>query len=177
MADTAFSSSYIVSDAELEALIGADKRASAVALKAAIAADQAWYCAEATRHIDTLPLRGQRYELPYIENGSQKDTDEDGLVQVLEFPRIIDGVAVGWDYGTDLPIIPEDVKRACLEEAIAIYAAGSGGSLKDLQEQGVTQMSIGGKLSYSFVQGGGASPLLSSAAKRIMRKYVGGVLR
>ncbi len=177
MADTAFSSSYIVSDAELEAMIGADKRASAVALKAAIAADQAWYCAEATRHLDTLPLRGQRYELPYIENGSQKDTDEDGLVQVLEFPRIIDGAVCDWDYGTDLPIVPADVKRACLEEAIAIYAAGSGGSLKDLQEQGVVSMSIGGKLSYSFVQGGGSSPLLSATAKRIMRKYVGAVMR
>lgn len=65
MSDTAFSDSYIPTDAELETLIGADKRTSAVALKAAIAADQAWYCAEATRHLDTLPLRVQRYELPY----------------------------------------------------------------------------------------------------------------
>jgi len=65
MSDTAFSDSYIETDAELETLIGADKRASAVALKAAIAADQPWYCAEATGHIDTLPLRVQRYELPY----------------------------------------------------------------------------------------------------------------
>ena len=176
MTDTAFSDSYIATDAELEAMIGGDKRASAVALKAANATDQAWYCQEASRHIDALPLRGQRYEAKYIENGVQKDTDEDGLAQVLEFPRVIDGTVCDWDYGTDLPIIPSDVKRACLEEAIAIYANGSGG-LKELQEQGVASMSIGGKLSYSFVPGGGSSPLLSAAAKRIMRRYVGVVIR
>ena len=177
MTDTTFSSSYIVTDTELETLIGGDKRASAVALNAAIAADQAWYCQEATRHIDALPLRGSRYEEKYIENGAQKDTDEDGLVQVLEFPRIIDGVVVEWDYGTDLPIVPADVKRACLEEALAIYQAGTSGGLKDLQEQGVQSMSVGGKLSYSFVAGAGSGPLLSAAARRIMRRYVGAEIR
>lgn len=176
MTDTPFSNSYIVSDAELEALIGGDKRASAIALKAAIAADQAWYCQEATRHIDALSLRGHRYEEKYIENGSQKDIDEDGLAQVLEFPRIIDGVVVEWDYGTDLPIVPDLVKRACIEEALAIYANGSGG-LKDLQEQGVQSMSIGGKLSYSFVAGAGSSSLLSTVARRLMRRYTGAALR
>lgn len=177
MTDTTFSSSYIATDAELETLIGGDKRASAIALKAASASDQAWYCQEATRHIDSLPLRGYRYEEKYIENGSQKDLNSDGLTQTLEFPRIIDGETCDWDYGTDLPIVPDLVKRACLEEAIAILAAGSGGGLKDLQEQGVQSMSIGGKLSYSFVPGGGSSPLLSAAAKRLMRRYVGAVVR
>ena len=40
--DTALSSSYIATDAELEAMIGADKRASAIALKAALAAGTAY---------------------------------------------------------------------------------------------------------------------------------------
>jgi hypothetical protein len=177
MPDTAFPDSYIESDAELETLIGGDKRASAIALKAAIAADQAWYCQEATRHLDQLQLRGQRYEEKYIENGVQKDINSDGLNQTLEFPRIIDGETLDYDYGTQLPIIPALVKLACLEEAIAIYQAGAGGGLKDLQEQGVSQMSIGGKLSYTFVGGGGSSPLLSAAAKRLMRRYVGAVIR
>ena len=177
MVDTAFSDSYIATDAELETLIGGDKRASAVALKAASAADQAWYCQEATRHINQLPLRGERYEEEYIENGVQKDINSDGLTQTLEFPRIIDGVTLDWDHGTDLPIIPVDVKRACLEEAITIHQAGSGGGLKDLQEQGVSAMSIGGKLSYSFAPGASSSPLLSAAARRIMRRYVGAVVR
>ena len=41
MTDTSFADSYIETDAELEAMIGADKRASAIALKAASATDQA----------------------------------------------------------------------------------------------------------------------------------------
>lgn len=170
MTDTEFSDSYIATDAELETMIGGDKRASAIALKAASAADQAWYCQEATRHIDALPLRGRRYEEVYIENGGQNQT--------LEFPRYMDGSIVDYDHGTNLPIVPDQVKRACLEEAIAIYQAGSAGGLKDLQEQGVQAMSIGGKLSYTFVSGGGSSsPLLSAAAKRLMRRYVGAVIR
>ena len=177
MVDTVFPSSYISTDAELKSLIGSDKRAAAVALKAANAADQAAYCQEATRHIDALPLQGTRYEEKHIENGSQIDMDGDGLTQTLEFPRIIDGVTCDYDYGTDLPIVPAEVKRACLEEAIAIYQAGASGSLKDLQEQGVQSMSIGGKLSYAFVAGAGASPLLSSAARRIMRRYTGAAVR
>ena len=72
--------------------------------------------------------------------------------------------------------VPDAVKRACLEEAIAILAAGSG-SLKDLQEQGVSSMSIGGKLSYTFIAGAGNSGLQSAAAKRYMRRYIGAEVR
>jgi len=131
---------------------------------------------EATRRIDSLPLRGKRYEDKYIKNGTQKDTNSDGLTQTLEFPRYIDGVICDWDAGTKLPIVPNQVLWACLEEAIAILAAGSG-SLKDLQEQGVSSMSIGGKLSYTFVAGAGNSGLQSAAAKRYMRKYIGAEVR
>jgi hypothetical protein len=173
MPDTTFSDSYIATDAELETLIGSDPRAAAVALKAATAASQAWYCQEATRHIDSLPLLGHRYEEKWIENGVQIDIDEDGLTQTLEFPRIIDGVICDVDYATDLPIIPDVVKRACLEEAIAIYQTGTSGGIKDLQEQGVSSMSIGGKLSYSFVPGAGSSSLLSATSRRLMLRYVG----
>jgi len=177
MTDTAFSSSYIETDAELEALIGADPRAAAIALKALAAASQEWYCQEATRHIDSIPLRGWRYEAKWTENGAQKDTNKDGITQTLEFPRVIDSVVCDWDHGTNLPIVPAEVKRACVEEAIAIYQAGTSGSLKDLQEQGVSQMSIGGKLSYTFTSGAGSSPLLSAVAKRIMRQYMGAEIR
>lgn len=177
MADIPFSLSYIGTDAELEALIGSDPRTAATALKALVADSQEYYCQEATRHIDALPLRGRRYEGPYLENGVQKDTNSDGLAQVLEFPRVIDGVTCDWDYGTDLPVVPALVKRACVEEAIAIYAAGTDGGLRALQDQGVASMSIGGKLSYSFVGGAGSSGLLSAAAKRIMRRYMGAETR
>ena len=113
---------------------------------------------EATRRIDSMILRGQKY-----------DSD-----QALEFPRIIDGVVVGDE--DQAAVVPDLVKRACLEEAIAILAAGSG-SLKDLQEQGVSSMSIGGKLSYTFIAGAGNSGLLSATAKRYMRRYIGAEVR
>lgn len=169
MTDTAFSSSYIITDTELETLIGNDPRTSAIALKAATAAAQGWYCAEATRHIDSLAFRGQKWDL----------TTTSGVpTQELEFPRLIDGVGVGnGDVYVLAPEIPDQVKRACLEEAIAIYQAGTSGGLKDLQEQGVSSMSIGGKLSYSFVPGAGQSGLLSAAAKRYLRKFLGGHTR
>jgi len=174
MVDTTFSDSYITTDAILESMIGGDKRSAAIALKAASATDQAWYCQEATRRIDALPLRGYRYEPKYVYNAAQKDVDSDGLTQTLEFPRIIDGVVVEWDYGTSKPIVPSLVKLACLEEAIAILSQGvSGGDRRTLQEQGVVSFSIGGKLSETFRPGAGSEGLVSVAAKRIMRRYIG----
>jgi len=116
---------------------------------------------EATRRIDSMVLRGNKY-----------DSD-----QALEFPRYIDGVICEWDAGTQLPIVPDAVKWACLEEAITIIGAGTSGSLKDLQEQGVQSMSIGGKLSYTFIAGAGNSGVQSAAAKRYMRKYIGAEVR
>ena len=154
MTDTTFSDSYIETDAELETLIGSDQRASAVALKAAAAATQEWYCQEATRHIDALALRGTKYEY-----------DQD-----LEFPRIIDGVIVGDE--DQNAVVPDLVKRACLEEALAIYANASGGRRK-LQEEGVQSYTIGGKLSETFRPGAGQAPLESITAARILRRYTG----
>ena len=113
---------------------------------------------EATRRIDSMILRGTKY-----------DSD-----QALEFPRIIDGVTVG-NADQDAEV-PTQVLWACLEEAMAIIAAGSG-SLKDLQEQGVQSMSIGGKLSYTFIAGAGNSGLQSAAANRYMRRYIGAEVR
>ncbi len=143
--------------------------ASADTLAASRPTNAAWVAAssveklaaleEATRRIDSMILRGTKY-----------DSD-----QALEFPRIIDGVTVGSNADQDAEV-PTQVLWACLEEAIAILAAGSG-SLKDLQEQGVSSMSIGGKLSYTFVAGAGNSGLQSAAAKRYMRRYIGAEVR
>ena len=83
MVDTPFTDSYIESDAELETLIGADPRAAAVALKALAAASQEWYCQEATRHIDQLPLRGTKYDIDVVAGVPD---------QPRAFPRIIDGI-------------------------------------------------------------------------------------
>lgn len=167
MVDTAFTDSYIETDAELEALIGADPRAAAVALKALAAASQEWYCAEATRHIDQLPLRGRKYDIDVVAGVPD---------QPRAFPRIIDGVACDWNSSTSLAIVPTDIKRACMEEAIAIYAhlaSGAATKRQDLQAQGVKSYSIG-KLSETF---GGAPAnrsygMLSQEAYRYLSKYV-----
>lgn len=142
-----------VDESEAETLLDGDLRTNAIAFLAL--ADFTWYLQEASRHIDLLPFRGHKYEYD----------------QALEFPRVIDGVIVG-DCDQNA-VIPDTVQRACLEEAIAIYAAGSGG-IRDLQEQGISQMSIGGKLSYTFVQGACASSAMQSIpAKRYLRRYIG----
>ena len=136
----------------------AASRPTNAAWAAATSAQKLAALEEATRRIDSMILRGTKY-----------DSD-----QALEFPRIIDGVTVG-NADQDAEV-PTHVLWACLEEAIVILAAGSG-SLKDLQEQGVSSMSIGGKLSYTFVAGAGNSGLQSAAAKRYMRRYIGAEVR
>jgi hypothetical protein len=168
MADTPFTDSYIESDAELEALIGVDPRAAAVALKALAAASQEWYCAEATRHIDQLPLRGTKYDIDVVAGVPD---------QPRAFPRIIDGVACDWNSSTSLAIVPTDIKRACMEEAIAIYAEQSAGgtSRASLQEAGVASYQIPGIISETFRPGGGSTAqmgLKSSNSYRILAKYI-----
>lgn len=179
MTDTPFYASYITTDAELESMIDGDKRASAIALKAASAADQEWYCQEATRHIDSIPLRGWRYEAKWTENGAQKDANKDGITQTLEFPRVIDGVVCDWDHGTNLPIVPAEVKRACVEEAIAIYheEISGGGGRAALQAAGVQSYSIGGKLQETFRPGAGSETVRSLRARQIMQRYAGAEVR
>jgi hypothetical protein len=126
----------------------------------------------ATKHIDRMPLRGTRYEAEYIEDGEQTDYDDDGLIQTLEFPRVIDGITCDWDYGTELPIVPQRVKDACCEEALAIVKWGNSSRLA-LRQQGVTQMQLGAGSGLSESYSGRGRGLLSSEAIEIMRRYVG----
>ena len=164
MTDTTFSDSYIATDAALETLIGSDPRASAVALKAAVAATQAWYCQAATKAIDRLPLRGRKYA-------------RDGT-QALQFPREY-MTPDGWFPDNDEEgsvEVPQQVIDACLEEAIAIYGAGAGG-IQEIAAQGIQSFSVGGKLSYTFAPGAGSQGLQSSKAAQYLRRYLGGKIR
>jgi hypothetical protein len=111
-----------------------------------------WYLQDATAIIDALPLRGERYEPSYIENGTQKDGNSDGLTQTLEFPRWIDGVLLDYDHGTDLPIVPQKVKDACCWIALELLSDDSDISEKSLREAGIQSFSRG-KLSVTFVSG------------------------
>jgi hypothetical protein len=104
-----------------------------------------------------LPLRGYKYEY---------DQDQ-------EFPRIIDEQIVGDP--DENAVVPDLVKHASMEEALAIYLAGTGGR-RAMQEQGVQSFSLG-KLSESFMPGIGLSTMQSLQAKAIMKRYTGAVVR
>ena len=118
---------------------------------------------EATRRIDSMILRGQKY-----------DSD-----QALEFPRIIDGVTVG-NADQDAEV-PTQVLWACLEEAMAIIGAGSSGGRQALQAQGVASYQIPGIISESFsaaaISAATQSILQSPRARQIMRRYTGADVR
>ncbi|MFA5407796.1 MAG: hypothetical protein WC343_03390 [Bacilli bacterium] len=167
MTETPFSDSYIETDAELEALIGADPRAAAIALKALAAASQEWYCQEATRRIDALPLRGTKYDNDIVAGVPD---------QPLAFPRIIDGTACDWNSSTSLAIVPPDIKRACMEEAIALYQYQDSPDMA-YQEMGIKQLQLGTGAGFSVTYSGSltAISIMSTRAKQIMRRYMGGV--
>ncbi|MCK9570244.1 hypothetical protein M0R72_14965 [Candidatus Pacearchaeota archaeon] len=176
MVDTAVASSYITTIEDLEARIGADPRSAAIALKAADSTTQTWYLQKATKIIDALPLKGSTYN--YIDRTSPS-TDE----QERQFPRVINERAVDWDDDTSTAVVPEDVKDACVEEAIALYDfyVSSPGDQKrrKLQDQGVKSFSVG-KLSESYGTRGTSSKwkgLHSQEAYDLMKQYIAGAVR
>ena len=159
------SSSTYLTESAATALV--EFRSNSAVWTATSVAERAKALYEATRHIDALPLRGRKYDL-VVTSGIPD--------QLLEFPRIIDGVTLDWNNSTNEAIVPADVKQACLEEAIAIIEAGSGGR-RALQEQGVQSFSLGrGELSETFVPGAASRfrGLLSATAHRRLLKYIAG---
>ena len=150
MVDTAVSDSYVATVEACTAFLA--KRRGTSDWTAATSAEQITALQDATAIIDALPLRGERYEPSYIENGAQKDGNSDGLTQTLEFPRWMDGVLLDYDHGTDLPIVPQKVKDACCWIALSLLADDSDISEKSLQEAGIQSFSRG-KLSVTFVSG------------------------
>lgn len=158
MTDTTFSDSYIATDAALETLIGADPRAGAVALEALAAATQCWYCQEATRIIDNLRLQGTKYEY-----------DQDRA-----FPRIINMIVVG--DADQNAVVPDEVERACVLEAIAIYESVTAGTDRAaLQDAGVASYQIPGILSETFRPGAGSaarSGMKSIDAYNLLSKWI-----
>ena len=149
MPDTSFTNSYILTDALLEAAIGADPRTAAIALKAAAAATQEWYCQAATKIIDSLNYSGykllstQARAFPRKYQISDDETYPYGDVNIL-----ID--TYGYGYISTDP--PQPILDACVEEAIAIYnfySTITNTTRQDLQNQGVTSFTIG-KLSETY---------------------------
>ncbi len=172
MPDTPVSESYVTTIEEATAFFA--KRTNVANWTNATNDERTDALQEATAIIDALPLAGYRFEQKYIKNGVQYDLNSDGLTQTLEFPRVIDGVTIDYDYGTDLPIVPQAVKDACCWIALSLLDSDSDLSEKSLQEAGIQSFSRG-KLSVTF-KAGAASQYhgLPKKAYDLLRKYIDG---
>jgi hypothetical protein len=120
---------------------------------------QLQYLIQASDVIDALPLRGERYEPEYIRDGLQVDINNDGQIQVLAFPRFIDGVIVDWDLGTGpngqsgYAVVPKQVKAACCWEALALLQFASDTDNADreaMKNGGVQSYNMGGAYSETL---------------------------
>ena len=100
---------------------------------------------QATRSIDRMPLRGRKTDLH----------------QPLAFPRYPD---------TE---IPEAVKEACCEEALALLESGNSQRRK-LQQEGVQSFSLG-NMSEAYAPGARRG-LLSQEAKELLRPWLIGAV-
>lgn len=100
---------------------------------------------QATRAIDRQPLKGRKND----------------PAQVLAFPRYPD---------TE---IPEVVKEACCEEALALLERGNSQRRK-LQQEGVQSFTLG-SISETFAPGSGRG-LLSQEAKELLRPWLLGAV-
>ena len=100
---------------------------------------------QATRAIDRQPLKGRKND----------------PAQVLAFPRYPD---------TE---VPEVVKEACCEEALAILERGNSQRRK-LQQEGVQSLSLG-NMSETYITGAGKG-LLSQEAKELLRPWLLGAV-
>jgi len=139
----------------------------ATALLALTVAQRTSLLNQATKAIDSTRFRGTKYDTGMTAGAPD---------QPRAFPRIIDGVTLDYNSTSQLAIVPQDVKYACMEEALAIQQAGIGGR-KQLQDQGVQSFTIGGKLSESFIPGAGSWSLQSSVARQLLRPYMGSRIR
>lgn len=161
-----FDDSYVLSETVLETYLTNDPRAAAIALKAASASAQAWYCKEATRTIDALPLRGRKYR-------------RDGT-QARQFPREYQ-TPDGWWPDTNESDgsveVPQDVIDACCEEAIAIYdretTSTDRKARSDLIRQGVTHVTYSTTSeSYAIGAADRLKGLESKRAYDLLAKYI-----
>jgi len=172
MTDTAVSDSYVATVEAADAFFAKKMSAATWALSTTTSAIKAKALQEATAIIDALPLAGYRFESHYLKNGTQYDLNQDGLTQTLEFPRVIDGVTVDYDFATDLPLVPQAVKDACCWIALSLIDADSDISEKSLQEAGIQSFSRG-KLSVTFVSGAANRFLgLPQKAYDLLKKFL-----
>ena len=158
MPDTTFSNSYVLTDAILDAYIGANPNAAAVALKALAAATQEWYCQKATAQIDCLNYAGYEYLDPQVQawaNGNVKRFPRkyDWPISISPWGTFTGVDAFGYAYDSANP--PQAVIDACCEQAIALYDEMNDADLvlrRKLQKSGVSSVGFRGR-SESYVAG------------------------
>lgn len=142
--------SYITTTADFEARLEDDPRASAIALRAAATATQEWYLVRATKNIDQMPFIGYKYASDQALQHPRKFITNPETDNPWGETLSID--AYGYHYDT---AVPEAIKAATVEEAVALYSGIALSSEFDeaaLQAAGVSSFSQG-KLSVSFVPG------------------------
>lgn len=100
----------------------------------------------ATRAIDRTPLKGVKASYD----------------QANQFPRYPDME------------VPQAVKDACCEEALAILERGNS-QRRRLQQEGVQSLSVGG-LSETYVAGARGGGLISQEAKELLRPWLLGAV-
>jgi hypothetical protein len=155
---TAFANSYVTTDTILEAYIGTDPRAAAVALKTLAATSQEWYVQKATTLIDGLNYAGYEYLDPQVQawtNGNVKR-----FPRKYDWPKSVSpwGASTSVDafgYAYDSASVPQPVIDACCEQAIAIYDEINDVDLvlrRKLQKSGVSSVGFRGR-SESYVAG------------------------
>jgi len=116
----------------------------------------------ATQRIDALRLKGRKYV----------------YTQTLNFPRYLDrNIEYQQDYLYDVNLntIPEVVKKATCEEALALLNTEAT-KRRELQNQGVTSFTIG-KLSETFSGNVSSSSLLSVEAKNLLKSWIAGKVK
>lgn len=163
---------------EAGAYFTSDPRATAFL---ALGTGMSWYLQRATKIIDNLKLKGRTYyDFVTVSpiTGQQQDK---------QFPRYIDGMCYGWNVNTLLPEIPQEVKDACCEEALAIYDVNASPDKKmrlSLQRQGVTSVNYQGT-SEQFAQNPSGSisgagnrykGLMSKEAYDLLSGYLAGAI-
>jgi hypothetical protein len=156
------SNSYVTLAEATEYFAG---RLHASAWESASTADREKALVTACRHVESCRLQVTRRVVGELLSPVVP-------TQALAFPRYRDVDA------TSAYIIPQPVKRAQCEEALALLAFGAEQQRRSaLQAGGVSSFQVDG-LSESYGEGAGSSPLISGEARKLMAPFIarGGVI-
>jgi len=170
MAD--ISDSYITTVADMEARLADDPRPLAIAF---LDSDNpTWYLQKATAIIDSLYLKGSTYY--YIDQ-----IDPATGYQARQFPRVVNGRVCNWDYDANSELVPEEVKKATIEEALALYDEDNDADLilrRKLQKSGVSSVNFRGR-SESYETGATRKwkGLHSQESYDLLKSYIAGAVR